>query len=191
MTTPNINSDPYCIIKAMIIRSENLIQQFSIQEFELIVQWLKDNMKDYPCLDLVLCHGDYNPKNILVNINDELVTIDLSNVDPGYRRTDFVFTIAIMSSETDFNIEKLLLESYEQPPGIKISGIDYFKVITNVFNFIRIYRAAVNYSITQETDDSKKVFLTEYRPYCKSVLTLMYHELNVSFPTIEKFLLQY
>ncbi len=185
---PDIKSDPFIIIKSIINRSKTLIQQYSISEFFPIINWLEMNMKDYPCESLVVCHGDYHPKNIIVTATNELVTIDWSNISLGDRRSDLAFSIVVMSSETTINIEELIIESYEELTGITIQGIAFFKILMNLFNFIRMYSAAVDFTITQETDSTRNVFLDEYKPYCKTVLSLMEQITNNLFPTIEEFL---
>ena len=185
---PDIKSDPYIIINTTIKRSKNLIQEFSIKEFYPIIAWLEENSFKYPADQLVLCHGDYHPKNIIINSHQELVTMDWSNVALSDRRIDLAFTIVMMSSETDQDIEEFILRSYESITNVEIVGIDFFKVLTNLFNFIRIFSAASNFNITQETTETRNVFLNEYKPYCLAVFSLMKHQVNSSFSTIEKFL---
>lgn len=186
---PEIDSDPFIIIKSFINRTETIVKEYGIKEFDPLIYWLKTNMNNYPCKEFVLCHGDYHPNNIILNNNNKLVTFDWSNVDLGDRRQDLAFAIVVMNSMTSIDQSDLIITTYERITNVKIKGIKFFEVLTNLFNFLRLYSAACNFAITQETDQSKNVFLNEYKTYCSNVLELMKSETHLSFPTIENFLL--
>lgn len=186
---PDIGSDPYIIIKSFINRTETIVKEYDIKEFDPLIDWLKINMISYPCKEFVLCHGDYHPNNIILNNNNnELVTFDWSNIGLGDRRQDLAFAIVVMNSLTSIDQTDLIITTYERITDIIIEGIKFFEVLTNLFNFLRLYSAACNFTITQETEQTKKVFLNEYKTYSSNVLKLMKSETTLTFPTIEHFL---
>lgn len=186
---PDIGTDPYIIIKSIITRTNQLVQEFTINEFVPVLDWLQTNMKEYPCNKLVFSHGDYHPGNIILNSQNELVTLDWSNVGLSDRRIDIAFAIIVLNSESNLVSDNLVISTYESITNVKIEGIEYFKVLTSLFNFLRMYSAACNYLITQETDETKETFLHGYKNYCFQVLQIMKNQVKSNFPTIENFLI--
>ena len=185
---PDISSDPLIIIKSMINRTNRYVIGYNINEFIPLIVWLKTNKLIYNCNQLVFCHGDYHPNNIILTNQNELITLDWSNVSLADRRIDIAFIITVLNSESNTKIDNLVISYYEQNSHVKIEGIEYFKVLVNLFNFLRIFSAASDYSITQESDETRNAFLHEYRNYCSQILSIMKESTKCSFPVIEKFL---
>ena len=189
LNKPDIEHDPLIIIKSIINRTKPLVRVYNILEFVPILEWLENNMLEHhSCKELVLCHGDYHPNNIIVNKKAELITLDWSNVGLSDSRIDLAFTVVVINAEIHSKVDELIISLYERLTHTTVGDLTYFKVLVHLFNFLRMYSAEKDYTITQETEETKISFLHEYRNYCLEVLRIMKENIHSSFPTIEKFL---
>jgi len=74
-------------------KKEYILQaDFSEQDFEAMLQLLRQNDEEFPCSHPVLCHGDFDPQHIFVNENLNVSgVIDFGQIQGGPPILDFMF----------------------------------------------------------------------------------------------------
>jgi aminoglycoside phosphotransferase (APT) family kinase protein len=186
---PDIKADPFVIIKGYLRRPVELVEKYSIHDLKPLILWLQDNMHKHPCNDLVLVHGDYHAMNIMIAPNGDLVTLDWANVRLGDRRIDIAFALTATESASEIPLRDAMLQLYHQFANINIEGIEYFIVLSNLHNLIRMYSMLVNYEITRENDKTKAILVGNYRNYSSYVVKTIMNITGLSFAFAEKTLI--
>ncbi|OLS23041.1 MAG: hypothetical protein HeimC2_27810 [Candidatus Heimdallarchaeota archaeon LC_2] len=186
LVPPDIKSDPYQVIKRFMRRPVELIEQYNINELKPLITWLQKHLLEHPLDKIVLIHGDYHAMNVMVKENGDLVTIDWTNIILGDRRVDIAFTIVAMGSASDIPLKENLVKIYEEITQKKIEGIEFFMVLSVLFNLMRVYSMLFNYEITNENDMTKATMIGEYGQYVKYFVNMIKEVTGLEFPQIEK-----
>ncbi|MCY3411954.1 MAG: aminoglycoside phosphotransferase family protein [Candidatus Heimdallarchaeota archaeon] len=173
----------------IINSSKTRIEKFQIEELKPLIEFLESRINNLAYGDPVLLHGDFHGANVMID-DDRLVLIDWSNVNIGDYRIDLAFSAFAFFALEAFPVEKSS-SIYQDKSGNLVQDMDYFLILSNLHNFIRIYSCAVDYTITGEDESTKKVFFEFVRPYTSQLLTLITRLTGLSFPNIEKALLSY
>ncbi len=69
---------------------------------------------------------------------------------------------------------------YETISGQKIENLEYFMVLSALWNLLRIYSSAFDHRIAKETEETANLFLNEYRPYAIKVVKTTQETTGVS-----------
>ncbi|MHA2031807.1 MAG: phosphotransferase family protein [Candidatus Kariarchaeaceae archaeon] len=185
-TPPDIESDPYYIIKQLMRNPKDLIEKYDIKEFKPLIAWLENSIQDHPSNEVVLVHGDYHGMNVIVRGNGDLVTIDWNDVKLGDRRQDLAFSIVATDSAMEIPMKDSLVTLYENIAERKIEGLEYFMVLSVLVNFIRVYSMLFNYEITGENDMTRDRMIGEYRPFVIYFVNMIKEITSLDFPQIEE-----
>jgi aminoglycoside phosphotransferase (APT) family kinase protein len=160
-----IQKDLHTKILLQIETVRRIVDDHEIDEFYPLLDWLKANIRKIENPELVLIHGDYHPQNCIVDVDGSLVIIDWSNLQIHDYRVDLGFLLVMLNSFAQRDYKQLLLVQYEKLSGRMVKSIDYFMVLSNLFNLLRIYSTLIDPSITNENEETKKVFTGIAKPY--------------------------
>ncbi|MFV2015811.1 MAG: hypothetical protein ACC656_10305, partial [Candidatus Heimdallarchaeota archaeon] len=114
-------------------------------------------------------HGDFHPTNVLVREDGSMVAIDLSNVNIMDIRFELGFTYAVLSHPNFSGYNDWCIKLYENEAGMKIENLDFFIIISNLHNALRMYSCAFDYTITNENEGSSEFFYGYVKGYTQTV----------------------
>lgn len=181
----DIESDPYQLFTSMIDRVANRIEPYNIEELQPLITWLRESMKDHPCTEVVLVHGDYHGMNVMVKENGDFVTLDWMDIKLGDRRQDIAFSIVAMDSASSESMKEYLIKIYENVTETKIEGIEFFMVLSALYNLIRVYSMLFNYEITGENDMTKATMIGGYIQFVNYFVNMIKEVTGLNFPLLE------
>ena len=180
---PNIENDPYFFINRMIEFPKQMIKKFEVAELEPLINWLEKHKQK--CDEVVLLHGDYHMNNAILTSEKKLVLIDWADIKLGDFRHDLAFAI-VATSSTGKDVTKQFITQYQALTGKKVKKIEYFLVLSNLYNILRGYSALLHPAITNETETTKYMFFEVYRSYSQYLITLVQRITGVPLPTAIK-----
>ncbi|MFT5087098.1 MAG: aminoglycoside phosphotransferase (APT) family kinase protein [Candidatus Latescibacterota bacterium] len=146
ISIPDLENDPYMFAKDMLSGPARDVEKYGLGELKPLIGWLEDNMK--PSEEVVLVHGDYHHSNVIVRPDHSMVVIDWSNIGLSDFRIDLGFTTTMEILMSGGGSVQGVVDVYEQISGRKVKEIEYFMILSNLYNIMRMYSAAVNYEIT-------------------------------------------
>ncbi|MFX0208144.1 MAG: phosphotransferase, partial [Candidatus Hodarchaeota archaeon] len=161
---PDLESNPYILVDNLISFPRKMIMENKIIELSHLIEWLEKNKVKSEKLSLL--HGDYHMNNVIVTPNGKIVVIDWANIKLGDFRHDLGFAIVAASSSGE-DASKKFIELYQSFSGEKVNDIEYFMILSVLFNLLRCYSALINPRITNETKFTKKMFLDTYQLYTR------------------------
>lgn len=179
---------PDLFIELQISRPRALILKYGIEVLEPVIDWLHDNQPalESPCF----LHSDYHGMNVLVQPNDSLVTIDWSNAKVGDFRFDLGFTALAMGSSLP-DLRDSVPRLYESLSGQKIRHLDYFVVVSSLWNLLRIYSGLFDHQITGETAATIHLLAGEYYDYATAIIRSTQETTGISLAELIDSLRQY
>ncbi|KKM76426.1 hypothetical protein LCGC14_1380220 [marine sediment metagenome] len=136
----------------------------------------------------MLIHGDFHANNVIVNKKQELVVLDWSNVTINDYRIDLAFTITTAEGVGGFELKSIIINLYEQIRSIKVNDIEFFMILSNFFNLLRIYSGVHNPEITGENEETKNSFRDELGSYISYLHDLIHTETGISVKTLKDIL---
>lgn len=179
--------EPRVSIISEIQRSKRIIENYEITELFGILNYLETELDNIEFTQPVLLHGDFHPNNVLLSKDDRLYIIDWTNVYLGDFRVDLAFSItafnSIMGDLTDY-----FVKIYEGMSKRSVEQIEYFMVLSNFFNILRIYSCVNNNEITNETEGTTKLFLEDIKYYSSYITNLFSKITGVELPSMQKVL---
>ncbi len=146
---------------------KKIIAEYGVDVLSPVIDWMEANQDELgdPCL----LHADYHSMNNLVRDDDSLVTIDWGAAKLGDRRYDLGFAAMVLNSMYFDQTEKLV-SMYQSLSGQKIQSLEYFMVLSALWNLLRIYSCAFDYQITSESEETANLFLKDYRAYSVNIV---------------------
>ena len=180
--TPSEN-DSYIFVNRMLSVPSKLIKEYKISELELLLEWLEENK--VKCDRLTLIHGDYHMNNVIVTPEGKLVVIDWGADKLGDYRLDLGFSI-VATSSTGLDVKEKFTTFYREFTNQEVTNIEYFMILSILFNLVRMYSIITNFEITSETDTTKHMFMIEYKEYSKYLLSIVKEVTGIQLPTLEK-----
>ncbi|MHA2030234.1 MAG: phosphotransferase family protein [Candidatus Kariarchaeaceae archaeon] len=186
-----VDQDPFVCIKRDLEYPKSLIAKYHLDELNPLIQWLEEQMVYVPCNQMVLTHGDYHIKNVLINQDDQLFIIDWSNIGYHDRRHDLAFSIVTSNSFGSIDVKPIFLQLYETISGLRIENIEYFMILSSIHNLLRIYSFIVNPEITQEDPVTTKAMIKLFLPYIFYLNHIINEVTGISLFTIDTFINNY
>ncbi|MGY5854929.1 MAG: phosphotransferase [Candidatus Thorarchaeota archaeon] len=158
----DIKGNPHLFYTYGVARPKRIIAEFGIDTLSSVIDWMDSNQEELhgPCL----LHSDYHAMNNLVRDDGSIVTIDWGGVALGDRRYDLGFAAMALNSMYPDLTEKLV-SMYQSLSGMRIQNLEYFMVLSGLWNLLRVYSCAFDFQITNESEESASLFLNDYRDY--------------------------
>ncbi|MFW9848065.1 MAG: phosphotransferase family protein [Candidatus Thorarchaeota archaeon] len=177
----DIVENSHLFIKHQISHPKQLVQEYALDTLSPVISWLEENQPELqePCF----LHSDYHAMNVLVRNDDSLVTIDWSNAKLGDFRYDLGFTILALRSMVH-DLQDKIVKIYENKAEVKVGDIDYFIVLSSLWNLFRIYSGAFDYRITGENPETIRLLATEYYDYASAIIKTTQETTGVPLDTL-------
>lgn len=186
-----IQKDVQTKILMQIETVRKIVDDHEIDEFYPLLDWLKSHARKVSDHKLVVIHGDYHPQNAIVREDESLVVIDWSNLQIHDFRVDLGFLLVMLNSFAQRDYKQLLLVNYEKLSGRMVRSIDYFMILSNLFNLLRIYSCLLDPTITNESEETKQVFTGIAKPYSVYLVHMIREMTGVSMDSIINELYKY
>jgi aminoglycoside phosphotransferase (APT) family kinase protein len=163
----DITENPHLFFTYELAEPKKKIVDHRVDALSPVIDWMETNQAKLrePCL----LHADYHAMNILVRNENEFVTIDWGNAKLGDFRHDLGFAAMALNS-MGFDLKEKLVSLYELISGKKVKNIEYFMVLSSLWNLLRIYSCVFDHRITAENEETARLFTIEYRNYALSVI---------------------
>jgi len=173
----DIAENPHLFFKYELSSPMRIIKEHGVDDLIPVIDWMETNQLDLgaPCL----LHADYHAMNNLVRNSDEIITIDWANAKLGDCRYDLGFAVMALDS-MGFDQREQLVSLYEEISGQKIQHLEYFMVLSALWNLLRIYSCAFDHGIMGESEETANLFLNDYRPYAVKVVRTAQETTGVS-----------
>ena len=179
----SLEGDPYSYVDRVMAFPKEMVKTYNMVELQPLIDWLEDNKVKSEKLSLI--HGDFHMNNVILTPDHELVVIDWADIKLGDFRHDLGFAIVATSSGGE-DVTTSFTDIYERLSGTKVHHIEYYMILSILFNVLRCYSALTNPEITQETEITKNMFLITYRNYTNYLVNLIQTITGISLPTLEK-----
>ena len=185
---PDIGKCPSFFSRYNIDRVSRIVDRYpaELSEVGLVVRWLDEHISEGACEEVVLIHGDYHALNVIVTPDDDLVIIDWTGGRLDDYRLDLGYSIVIMNSDGPMDFKDLSIRKYESLAGKKVRNIEYFMILSNLFNLTRIYSCITDYGITGESGYTRDLYLGAYRSYPEYLIRLIKSETSISLSRLEE-----
>lgn len=174
-------------INQILATPKYLIHKYDIKELIPLLEWLESNKLKIIPSSPVLIHGDFHANNVFVNKQQKLVVLDWSNAKINDFRIDLAFAITSSEGVGGFELKSILITLYEQKSSQKVNDIEFFMILSNFNNLLRMYSLAHNYEITGENEETKNIFQVELGSYASYLHNLIYTETGISIETLRDF----
>jgi aminoglycoside phosphotransferase (APT) family kinase protein len=180
---PDIENNPYTFVEQVINFPKEMISKYNVTELKPLIEWLEENKEKTE--DLVLLHGDYHMNNVIATPEGKLVIIDWADIKVGDYRLDLGFAIVTMSSAGE-DLSLNFISLYEKFSKNKVKNIEYFMILSNLYNLLRCYSALTNPEITNENEITKNMFINVLRSYTQYVVDLVKKITGIELKALKK-----
>ncbi len=173
----DIRENPHLFFTYELGHPKKIIADHQVDALSPVIEWMEVNTVELeePCL----LHADYHVMNNLVRNENEMVTIDWANAKLGDFRYDLGFAVlALNSMGLDLGDKLVLL--YESISGKKVMNLEYFMVLSSLWNLLRIYSCVFDHQITGENEVTTNLFTNEYKPYALNIVKVTQKTTGVS-----------
>jgi aminoglycoside phosphotransferase (APT) family kinase protein len=156
----DIEKNPYAAIDQSLAQVKSRIRRYPKQLAELakIIDWLDDNKTKSPCEELVVVHGDYHPFNIVVDEQETFQILDWTGINISDFRRDLSFATVVLSGGSGKDFVPMVVSKYEEFIGKEVKNLQYFMILSSVWNLLRWYSGITNPAITGETEETMEFF---------------------------------
>lgn len=185
---PDLESNPYILVDNVMSFPRKMIIENKIIELGHIIEWFEKNKVKSERLSLL--HGDYHMNNVIATPNGKIVVIDWTDIKLGDFRNDLAFAITTTSSSGE-DVSKKFIELYQSFSGDKVNDIEYFMILSSLFNLLRCYSALINPKITNETELTKNMFLETYQTYTQYLVKMTEKITGIYLKTLDNAIASY
>lgn len=179
----DLGVDPYLYVDQTMRFPKEKIDQFNVVELEPLVEWLEKNKEKSEQLSLL--HGDFHMNNVIITPERDLFVIDWADIRLGDFRHDLGFAI-VATSSAGIDVDDTFIRLYETLSGIKVKNIEYFMILSILYNLLRCYSALTNQQITNENETTKNMLMITYRSYIQYLVRLVRKVTSIQLHTLEK-----
>ncbi|MHA2207193.1 MAG: phosphotransferase [Candidatus Thorarchaeota archaeon] len=158
----DITENPHLFFTYELARPKEIIANHRVDALSPVIDWIEADSVELR--EPSLLHADYHAMNNLVRDENELVTIDWGNTKLGDFRHDLAFAVIALNS-MGFDLKDKLVSLYESISGKKVENLEYFMVLSGLWNLLRIYSCVFDHRITGENEETTNLFTNEYRDY--------------------------
>jgi len=152
----DIRENPHLFLTYELAGPKKIIAEHQVDTLSPIIEWMEANSVELkePCL----LHADYHAMNNLVRNESEMVTIDWANAKLGDFRHDLGFAVLALNSMR-LGLGDKLVSPYESISGKKVENLEYFMVLSSLWNLLRIYSCVFDHRITGENEFTENLFV--------------------------------
>jgi len=163
----DITENPHLFLTYELGHPKKIIADNQVDALSPVIEWMEDNPVELkePCL----LHADYHVMNNLVRNENEIVTIDWGNAKLGDLRYDLGFAVLALNS-MGLDLDDKLVSLYESISGKKVENLEYFMVLSSLWNLLRIYSCVFDHRITGENEVTANLFTNEYKAYALNIV---------------------
>lgn len=173
----DITGNPHLFFTYELARPKKIIADHRVDALSPVIDWMEANQVELrePCL----LHSDYHAMNNLVKHESEMVTIDWANAKLGDFRHDLGFAVIALNS-MGFDLTEKLVSLYASISGKTVENLEYFMVLSGLWNLLRIYSCVFDHRITGENEVTANLFTNEYKPYALNIVRTTQETTGVS-----------
>ncbi|MHA1904410.1 MAG: phosphotransferase [Candidatus Thorarchaeota archaeon] len=173
----DIKENPHLFFNYELAHPKKIISNHQVDALSPIIDWIEANPVELR--EPSLLHADYHAMNNLVRNENELVTIDWGNAKLGDFRYDLGFALLALNS-MGFDLKEKMISLYELISGKKVKNLEYFMVLSSLWNLLRIYSCVFDHRITGENEETANLFTIEYRNYALNIVKTTQETTGVS-----------
>ncbi len=184
----DIKENPHTVVNQALSGVKLRIDRYpsDLEELSLVVNWIEKNKNRNPSEDLVVIHGDYHPYNIIVDDKGIFHILDWTGIKISDFRTDLAFATVVMSAGIGKNLAQPFAKKYKTFTGKDVKNLEYFMVLSNVWNLLRLYSALNNPAINNEGEETLS-FFKSIREYPLLIAQLVREECGIQLKQIEQY----
>ena len=173
----DITENPHLFLTYELGHPKKIIADHQVDALSPVIEWMEANPVELK--ESCLLHADYHAMNNLVRNENEMVTIDWANAKLGDFRYDLGFAVLALNS-MGLDLGDKLVSLYESISGKKVMNLEYFMVLSSLWNLLRIYSCVFDYRITGENEVTANLFTSDYRPYSLNIVKTTQETTGVS-----------
>ncbi len=162
-----IEENHHLFVSHQLSHPKRIIDEHDIEMLVPVINWLEENqpVMGEPCL----LHSDYHAMNVLVRDDDSLVTIDWANVKLGDYRYDLGFAVLVLNSMIP-GLSNEILDAYQRISGKQVDNLEYFTVLSSIWNLLRVYSGVFDYSVTGENEETARLLASDFYDYAAAIV---------------------
>ncbi|MGY5874798.1 MAG: phosphotransferase [Candidatus Thorarchaeota archaeon] len=122
------SNDPHFFVNDGIASYKETLEHHNRTELFPILEWLQDRANNVPCDSPSLIHGDFHPRNILIDNDGTPFVIDWTASAVTDYRADLAWTLLLASTYWGKKYREIIMQKYEAIAGRKIEEIEFFEV---------------------------------------------------------------
>ncbi len=122
------STDSYFYVNDALKSYEATLKRHNKSELTPILEWLRERVKTVPCDNPSLIHGDFHPRNILINHEGNPFVIDWTASTITDYRADLAWTLLLVGTYWGKEPRDIILQIYESFSGRKVEEIEFFEV---------------------------------------------------------------
>ncbi len=173
----DITENPHLFLTYELRHPKKIIADHQVDALSPVIEWMEASPVELK--ESCLLHADYHAMNNLVRNENEMVTIDWANAKLGDFRYDLGFAVLALNS-MGLDLGDKLVSLYESISGKKVMNLEYFMVLSSLWNLLRIYSCVFDHRITGENEVTANLFTSDYRPYSLNIVKTTQETTGVS-----------
>jgi aminoglycoside phosphotransferase (APT) family kinase protein len=118
---------PVTTIDDWLELANKMIHDLDLPQFERVLEWMERH-RPRGQTPTSLIHGDYHPRNILIDEDARPFVIDWASAQQSDFRFDLAWTLLLTASSAGENVRTNVLRSYERQAGATVNDLEFFEV---------------------------------------------------------------
>ncbi|MFQ5905849.1 MAG: phosphotransferase family protein [bacterium] len=119
---------PQGFVQQKLSQAQERFHSLGKNEFDDVLDWLKERTPHIRFGRLSLVHWDYHPWNVLLGGDGAAFVIDWSSAEIPEFRFDLGWTLLLVSTHAHRRLGKAVLREYERIACVRIDHVEYFEV---------------------------------------------------------------
>jgi len=105
------------------------IEEAGVGWLQPVIDWIEENRAAITPEGLCIIHWDFHTENVMLREDGSPVVLDWTAAMPGDYRSDFAWTMLLMSTFNDPALRDTILHAYEEISGKEVKDIEFFEVL--------------------------------------------------------------
>ncbi len=122
------SNDPFFFVNDGLTSYKTALEHHSRTELFPILEWLRERANNVPCDSPSLIHGDFHPRNILIDHEGNPFVIDWTASTVTDYRADLAWTLLLAGTYWGKKYHDIILHKYEAFAERKVNEIEFFEV---------------------------------------------------------------
>ena len=124
--TLRVCDDPYCFVDRALAGARGGIEALDLPGFLPLVDWFEARRDRVPCPRPSVGHGDYHPKNVLIQGDGSAVVIDWTGLHVGDPRHDLAQATLLAGTHAGPEWRGRIRREYERVAGEELEEMEFF-----------------------------------------------------------------